>query len=99
MIRASGPRRSSAAIAPSTLVARSYSNGAGVCTGPPFLSRHAAADARLRARLVLLRRVAPDDRRARQPLRAPLAPLGVQQAGRQAAAGDVAQDVAGRAGG
>ena len=31
MIRASGPSRSSAAIAPSTLVARSYSNGAGVC--------------------------------------------------------------------
>ena len=31
MMRASGPWRSSAAIAPSTLVARSYSNGAGVC--------------------------------------------------------------------
>ncbi len=30
--RASDPARSSAASAPSTLVARSYSNGAGVCT-------------------------------------------------------------------
>src|SRR3954453_22965316 len=99
MIRASGPRRSSAAIAPSTLVARSYSDGAGVCTGPPSLSRHAAADAGLRARLVLRRRIPPDTRRARQPPRAPLAPLGVQQSGRQAAAGDVAQDFAGRAGG
>src|SRR3954464_10632365 len=98
-IRASGPRRSSAAIAPSTLVARSYSNGAGVCTGPPFLSGHAATHAGVRARLVLLRRFGPDDRRARQRLRVPLAPLGVQQAGRQAAAGDVAQDFAGRAGG
>src|SRR3954453_9158011 len=99
MIRASGPKRSSAAIAPSTLLARSYSNGAGVCTGPPFLTGHAAADAGIRARLVLLRRIGPDDRRARQPLRAPRAPLGVQPASRQTAAGDVAQDFAGRAGG
>ena len=30
--RASGPSFCSDAIAPSTLVARSYSNGAGVCT-------------------------------------------------------------------
>ena len=36
MIRASGPSRSSAAIAPSTLVARSYSNGAGVCKRAPL---------------------------------------------------------------
>ena len=35
MTRASGPSRSSDAIAPSTLVARSYSNGAGVCTWLP----------------------------------------------------------------
>src|SRR6187200_89713 len=73
MIRASGPRRSSEAIAPSTLVARSYSNGAGVCTGPPFLAGQAAADAGLLARLVLVRRVGPDDRRAGHVLRAPLA--------------------------
>src|SRR4051794_36636420 len=33
--RASGPRRWSSAIASSTLVARSYSNGAGTCTGSP----------------------------------------------------------------
>src|SRR3954466_12684500 len=97
MIRASGPRRSRAAIAPSTLVARSYSNGAGVCTGPPSVSRHAAADAGLRARLVLLRGVGPDDGRARHVLRSPLAPLGVEQARREAAAADVAQDLAGRA--
>ena len=32
MIRASEPSRCSASMAPSTLVARSYSNGAGVCT-------------------------------------------------------------------
>src|SRR5947209_13496478 len=55
MIRASGPRCFSAAIAPSTLVARSYSNGAGVCTIAPFG--------------VLHRRFGADDRRARQRLR------------------------------
>ena len=46
MIRASGPSRSSDAIAPSTLVARSYSNGAGVCNGDPF--RQLFAGSRLR---------------------------------------------------
>ena len=35
--RASGPCRSSSASAWSTLVARSYSNGAGVCTVPPIV--------------------------------------------------------------
>ena len=38
MMRASGPSRASDAIAPSTLVARSYSNGAGVCIGLPSLA-------------------------------------------------------------
>src|SRR3954447_5335975 len=36
MIRASGPRRWSAPTASSTLCARRYSNGAGVCTGLSF---------------------------------------------------------------
>src|SRR4051794_431398 len=36
--RASGPWRCSAAIAPSTLVARSYSNGPGVCTSGSLLA-------------------------------------------------------------
>src|SRR3954465_3613429 len=39
MTRASGPWRWSAAMAPSTLVARSYSNGPGVCTSDPLLGR------------------------------------------------------------
>src|SRR6266498_442405 len=70
--RASGPSRASDAIAPSTLVARSYSNGAGVCTTPPLVGagpREPLADAGLLARLVLHRRVGADDRRARHPLR------------------------------
>src|SRR3954454_3957084 len=130
MTRASGPWRWSAAIAPSTLVARSYSNGPGVCTSGPLLVRagaaglapavavsvrrpgragrgrrlghHAAAaqpaaDAGLLARLVPLRRVGPDDRRALETLRARLARLGVQEPRRQAAALDVAQQPAARA--
>src|SRR5258708_493670 len=36
MMRASGPSLSSSATACSTLVARSYSNGAGTCTGNSF---------------------------------------------------------------
>ena len=36
MTRASGPSRWSDAIAPSTLVARSYSNAAGVCNACSF---------------------------------------------------------------
>src|SRR4051795_11058682 len=142
MTRASGPWRWSAAIAPSTLVARSYSNGPGVCTSGPLLGRaggpglgpavtvavrrgrragragragrsgrsgrllghHAAAGettahAGLLARLVALRRVGPDDRRALEALRARLAAPGVTQPRRQAAALDVAQHPAARAGG
>src|SRR4051794_31604156 len=136
MTRASGPWRSSAAIAPSTLVARSYSNGPGVCTSGPLLGRaggpglgaaitvsvrrgrragragrsgrllghHAAAEettahAGLLARLVALRRVGPDDRRALEALRTRLPRLGIQQPRRQAAALDVAQHPAARAGG
>ena len=38
MTRASGPSLFSDAIAPSTLVARSYSNAAGVCKRAPFVS-------------------------------------------------------------
>ena len=38
MMRVSGPPRFSAAMAPSTLVARSYSNGAGVCNSLSFSS-------------------------------------------------------------
>src|SRR3954447_3147169 len=102
MTRASGPWRWSAAMAPSTVVARSYSNGPGVCTSGPLLGRaggpglgaavavavargrrwrvrhHAAitepaAHAGLLARLVALRRVGADDRRALEALRPRLA--------------------------
>src|SRR4051794_33360774 len=132
MTRASGPWRWSAAMAPSTLVARSYSNGPGVCTSGPLLGRaggpglgaavavavsvrrrrragrgrrlgpHAAAGqpaahAGLLARLVALRRVGADDRRALESLRARLARLGIQQPRGQAAALDVAQHPAARA--
>src|SRR3954468_8256954 len=84
MIRASGPRRWSASIASSTLVARWYSNGAGVCTFVSFgvVGRLGLGDGRARAgpaadagrlaRLVLHRRVGADDRRALEPLRARL---------------------------
>src|SRR3954454_10731618 len=74
MIRASGPRRWSAAIASSTLCARWYSNGAGVCTGLSLrvvalvVGRRRglgpALHRRRPARLVLDRRVGADDRRA-----------------------------------
>src|SRR3954465_1808584 len=97
MIRASGPRRWSAAIASSTLSARWYSNGAGVCT---WLSFRVVAPvvAAGRCRFVLHRRVGADDRRALELLRARLARLGVQRAGLEAALRDVAQDgPAGRA--
>src|SRR3954447_1156079 len=123
MTRASGPWRWSAAMAPSTVVARSYSNGPGVCTSGPLLGRtggpglgaavavpgggrrlgdHAgiaepAADAGLLARLVALRRVGADHRRALESLRARLARLGIQQPRGQAAALDVAQHPAARA--
>src|SRR3954447_1988250 len=123
MTRASGPWRWSAAMAPSTLVARSYSNGPGVCTSGPLLGRaggpglgtavavadggrrlgheagiaEPAADAGLLARLVAVRRVGADDRRALQALPAPLARLGATKPRRQAAALDVAQHPAARA--
>ena len=71
MIRASGPSRSSDAIAPSTLVARSYSNGAGVCNAV-LLSRSGGLGRQALARrsdvlalLVLLGRAGADHRRDR----------------------------------
>src|SRR3954470_3660368 len=130
--RASGPRRCRAAIAPSTLVARSYSSGPGVCTsgsllalaGGPRLAPAVAVSVRRRgpaergrrlrhrggsghppghagvlARLVALRRVGADDRRARELLGPRLARLGIQEARGQAAALDVAQHAAAWAGG
>src|SRR4051794_3927364 len=92
MMRASSPSRSSEAIAPSTLVARSYSNGAGVCTR--VASAHRQLLARLAdvlALLVLDGGVAADHGRARQVLGALLAAVGVEPARRQAAALDIAQ--------
>src|SRR4051794_4646585 len=108
MMRASGPRRCSAAIASSTLSARWYSNGAGVCTGLSFRvvalgledgrGGPPLPDARRVARLVLHRRVGADDRRAGELLRARLARLRVERARREAAARHVAKDrAAGRA--
>src|SRR5215210_472496 len=99
--RASGPSRSSEAIAPSTLVARSYSNGAGVCTGTssgPLGREPLARLADVLAPLVLLGRLGPDDGRARQLRGALLAARGVQPPRGQAAALDVAQDGPARAG-
>src|SRR5437868_9398242 len=83
MIRASDPSRCSAAIAPSTLVARSYSNGAGVCTIAPFGILHWRAGA--------------DDRRSRQGLRRRRATAWIQRSRRAAAIGRVAQSRAQRA--
>src|SRR5919107_2284700 len=95
MIRASGPWRWSAAIAPSTLVARSYSNGPGVCTGLSF----AVLSLVVSIGPVLHRRVRADHGRAGHLLGPRLARLGVQRPRGEAAAGDVAQDgAAGRAG-
>src|SRR5919206_4499447 len=95
MRRASGPRRWSAPIASSTLSARWYSNGPGVCTWLSF-----PVVALGPGGPILDRRVGPDDRRAGELLRAGLARLGVQRAGHEAAAGHVAQDgPARRAGG
>src|SRR5829696_9623306 len=87
--RASGPSRSRAAMAPSTLVARSYSNGAGVCkrvapssaaVGEPFPGR-----ADVLAPLVLLGRAGADHGRPVEPLGAVLAHVGIQLAGVEAA--------------
>src|SRR5919201_4213130 len=95
MTRASEPRRCRAASAPSTLVARSYPNGAGVCI--TFLLTSSAgghALARLPDVLPLLvldGGVGADDRRARHEVGLGLADLGIQQACRQAAPLDVAQ--------
>src|SRR4051812_19399405 len=104
MIRASGPSRSSDAIAPSTLVARSYSNGAGVCTGSSpesgLLGREPLAGlADVLAPLVLLRGAGADHRRARQLRRARLAAGRVELARRRAAVRGIAQRRAVRAGG
>src|SRR3990172_1621712 len=105
MMRASEPSLSSDAIAPSTLVARSYSNDAGVCKEAPFVS--GIGRGRIRPRgccpageplarcpdvfplLVLHGRVGTDDRRPCQGLRSGLADLGVQLPRRQASTLDV----------
>src|SRR5829696_3914151 len=96
MTRASAPSRWSASTAPSTLVARSYWNGAGVCT--VVLSRSGALGREPPARgpdvlapLVLLGGARPDDRGARQLLRARVPDVGVQGSGGEAAALDVAE--------
>src|SRR3954469_20182788 len=96
--RASGPCFTSDAIAPSTLSARSYSNGAGVCMSSPPLP-HRAPLARLPDVLTLLvldRRVRPDHGGARQVLRRGRSPLGVEHPRGEAAALDVAQHSARR---
>src|SRR5690242_21072814 len=82
MIRASAPCLASAAIAPSTVVARSYPNGAGVCKPSSFASAGGHSLTRLPdvlALLVLLGGIRADDGRARQVLGTLLAPLRVQQ--------------------
>src|SRR3954471_9224999 len=96
--RAPGPSLPSAAIAASTLVARSYSNGPGVCTERPLLGRQIATNTRLVAWLVLHRRIGPDDRRARHPLRVLLADLRVELPRREASVRRVADRRAVRAG-
>src|SRR4051794_16042412 len=98
--RASGWRWS-AASASSTLVARSYSNGAGVCnaasSGPA--GQPSARGADVLALFVLDRSVGADHRRAGELLRAVVADRGVQLPRGQAAALDVAQHPGARAGG
>src|SRR3954464_11501779 len=93
MTRASGPRRSRAAIAPSTLVARSYSNGAGVCTGASPLSSRGSSTALgeplpgcadVVALLVLLGRVGADDRGPLEVLGPVLTDLGRELSGVEA---------------
>src|SRR4051812_3145956 len=104
--RAPLPRSLSAAMAPSTLVARSYSKAAGVCTAllsesgrtpaaggrrPRLLGHALARLADVVALLVLHRAVAADDRRSGQVLGPVRAALGVEQPRLEAAALDVAQ--------
>src|SRR5215207_3941347 len=102
MTRPSGPSRWSVSIAPSTVVARSYSNGAGVCN--VLLSRSGRLDRQalagrsdVLAPLVLLGGSGADDRRARQLLGGGVSDGRVQQPRGEAAALDVAQDGALRA--
>src|SRR5215213_11451947 len=106
MIRASGPSRSSEAMAPSTLVARSYSNGAGgLQTGSSRVLRTTGREALagrpdVLAPLVALGGAGTDHGRARERLGAHRgAPVRVQRARGQAAALDVAQQSLARAGG
>src|SRR5450631_2139189 len=70
MMRASDPSRWRDAIAHSTLVARSYSNGAGVCKSAPLLAGgHPLASAPdLFVGVVLHGRIRPDHGGARQQL-------------------------------
>src|SRR3954471_13771377 len=96
MIRASGPSRSSEAMAPSTLVARSYSNGAGVCNDGSFRVLRTTGREALAGRpdvlapLIAFGRVGADHGGAGERLRAHGgAPARVQRARGQAAALDV----------
>ncbi len=97
MIRASGPSRSSAAIAPSTLVARSYSNGAGVCNRAPLAIRTAWPASACAARRCPRAARTGRARRCRSPASAAASPapgartFGYSSARREAAALDVAQ--------
>src|SRR5918994_3070424 len=102
MTLAPAPSRASDAITPSTLVARSYSNGAGVCTlvlsSSGGLGGHALARCPdVLAPFVLLRCAGADHRGDRELLGCLVAHARVQQARGEAAAGHVAQDGAARA--
>src|SRR3954470_17419744 len=96
MIRASGPSRSSEAMAPSTLVARSYSNGAGVCNDGSSRALRTTGREALAGRpdvlapLIAFGGVGADHGGARERLGPHgRAPVGVQRARGQAAALDV----------
>src|SRR5829696_7133892 len=96
MTRASGPCRWSAAIAPSMLLARSYSNGPGVCNGVVSDSGTAgrkplAGRADVLAPLVALGGAGADHRRARELLRARVPDVRVERSRREAPALDVAE--------
>src|SRR5215212_10811943 len=102
MIRTSEPSRSSAASAPSTLVARSYSKGAGVCNlAVPLAS--GAPDREPLARcpdvvalFVTDGGVGADDRGGREVLRARVTDARVELPCRQAATLDVPENLARR---